>query len=144
MKKGQAVGIASYGAQELSVREITRALRPTLAFSTVTNRYSFAETTVDLVSIGGTIAAQEGSSGGGIVDERGTLAALITTSSQEGPFLTRDMRAVTPEHIRTSFHTETGRDFDANFSKQSIDSLIAESASTFTALGAKLLRALGR
>ncbi len=112
-KLGQEVAIGSYGAQALSTTEITYSLNPTLVSGSIKDYFTFEETTLDVLSLGGSAAAQQGSSGGGILDTEGKLIALITTSSTEGEVSKRDLHAVTAGHIRRSFTKDTGLEFDA-------------------------------
>lgn len=110
---GEAVAIGSYGAQTLTVAQIKSSLYPTLVFGTVKDRFTFEQNTVDVLSLGGSAVAQHGSSGGGVVNQKGELIALITTSSTEGALLERDLHAITVGHIRRSFSDDTGKTFDA-------------------------------
>jgi hypothetical protein len=58
---------------------------------------------VDLVSLGGTVVAQSGSSGGAVVSaQSGALMGLITTESQGTTTASRDLHAITLAHINRS------------------------------------------
>lgn len=109
----ESVAIGSYGAESLTSEQIRTALIPTLVLGVVQDVYTFERTTVDLLSLGGSAAAQHGSSGGGIVNEKGSLVAVITTSSTAGTFASRDLRAITADHIRRSFSKDIGVELDA-------------------------------
>jgi len=112
-EKGAEVVIAAYPAQELESDQIRSSLVITLVTTTVKERYTFETTSVDLISLGGSEAAQTGSSGGGIMTMDGKLVGIITTSTTEGPYAARNLHAITPNHIRRSFAEDTRADFDA-------------------------------
>ncbi|MDO8510058.1 MAG: hypothetical protein Q7S15_00330, partial [bacterium] len=54
---------------------------------------------VDIISLGGVIVAQKGSSGGAVVAESGKLVAIIVTSTEAPQTSERDLRAITLSHI---------------------------------------------
>ncbi len=111
-KVGDAIAIGSYGAQSLTAAQIKDSLMPTLVLGSVRDVYTFGGNTVDLLSLGGSEAAQHGSSGGGVVNARGEMVALITTSSTTGAPSERDLRAVTASHVRESFEKDMGITLD--------------------------------
>lgn len=119
------VVIASYGAQFLGSRQIQFALFPTIVIGSVKDVFTFAENTVDVLALGGSVAAQEGSSGGGVVDMSGSLTGTITTSTIEGATDTRSLDAITASYIRAEYASETG---------QALDLLLAEPTSTTVAI----------
>lgn len=122
--KGEPVVIGSYAAEFLSSTEVRTDLTPTLVFGAVQDRYTFGTNTVDLLSLGGTAAAQEGSSGGGALDKTGSLIGLITTSSSEEDFTARDLHAITPDHIRRSFEADWGQDLDLYLERNTLTQLV--------------------
>src|SRR3989344_5772331 len=65
------VVIASYGAQFLESSQIQSFLFPTVVFGSVKDVFTFATTTIDVLALGGSVAAQEGSSGGGVAGRNG-------------------------------------------------------------------------
>ena len=77
----------------------------TSALATVKEIYTFdGGPRIDLVSVGGTIVSQGGSSGGAIVRMTdGTLNGIIVTASLAGATTAeRDLRAITLAHIDRS------------------------------------------
>jgi len=80
--------------------------------ATINNAFYFSGTagnTIDLYSLGGSIVAQGGSSGGAVVDlEDGTLIGVVVTSTQADTTAEKDLRAVSISHIERSLHTHTG------------------------------------
>lgn len=105
-KVGIPVVIGSYAAQFLSLNEIQSSLYPTIVYGQVQKIYTFASSTVDIFSLGGTAAAQEGSSGGGIVNTNNALAGIVTTSTITGPTQKRDLQAITATYIRRDYAQE--------------------------------------
>ena len=116
---GTPVVIASYGAQFLETNQIQSSLFPTVVFGSVKEVFTFALNTIDVLSLGGSAAAQEGSSGGGVSDASGSLVGTITTSTVEGATATRELDAITASYIRSEYASEMG---------SALDLLLAESA----------------
>lgn len=106
------VVIASYGAQFLQTNEIQSDLFPTVVFGSVKEVYTFTTNTIDVLDLGGSAAAQEGSSGGGVADASGSLVGTITTSTTEGATDTRSLDAITASYIRGEYADETGSALD--------------------------------
>ncbi len=118
---GTPVVIASYGAQFLDLSQVQHDLFPTVVFGSVKNVFTFGTNTIDVLALGGSAAAQEGSSGGGVSNAAGTLVGTITTSTVQGATATRSLSAITASYIRAEYASETG---------QALDLLLAESTST--------------
>ncbi|MDP2655616.1 MAG: serine protease [bacterium] len=114
---GTPVVIASYGAQFLESSQIQSSLFPTIVFGSVKNVFTFASTSIDVLALGGSVAAQEGSSGGGVADGRGELVGTITTSTTKGATETRELDAITSSYIRAEYFRETGQTLDTLLSK---------------------------
>ena len=133
------VVIASYGAQFLQSNQITSNLFPTIVFGSVKDVYTFGTKTVDVLALGGSAAAQEGSSGGGIAESSGSLVGVIMTSTTEGSTDTRSLNAITASYIRGEYASETGEPIDLLLSK-SPSSAISDFAPQVPALE-KLLTA---
>ncbi|HYF13418.1 MAG TPA: trypsin-like peptidase domain-containing protein [Candidatus Paceibacterota bacterium] len=95
--------LAAYSAGFLEGVTIQNNLYITSAYAVVKELFTFAERTVDLVSVGGTIVSQAGSSGGAMVRTRdGTLQGIIVTSTAAETTAQRDLRALTLDHINRS------------------------------------------
>ena len=109
---GAPVAIASYGAQFLKPNQVQSDLFPTLVFGSVKSVYTFGTNTIDVLALGGSAAAQEGSSGGGVADAAGDLVGTITTSTTEGATVSRSLNAITASYIRADYASETGRPLD--------------------------------
>ncbi len=134
---GTAIVIASYGAQFLQSAQVQSSLFPTIVFGSVKDVYTFASTTVDVLALGGSAAAQEGSSGGGVAGVAGTLLGTITTSTVVGDTSTRLLDAITATYIRRAYMNETGKTLDALLAV-SLDQSVADFATKIPALEAIL------
>jgi hypothetical protein len=108
--QGTPIVIASFGAQFLTYAQIQSALSPILVFGSIKDVFTFGTNTIDVLSLGGSAAAQEGSSGGGLADASGTLVGTITTSTIEGSTDTRVLSAVTASYIRSEYAREMNGD----------------------------------
>jgi hypothetical protein len=104
--------IAGYGAQFLGSAQIQSALSPIIVFGSVKEILTFGTNTVDVLDLGGSAAAQKGSSGGGVADASGTLIGTITTSTIEGSTDMRRLDAITATYIRAAYASETGEALD--------------------------------
>ncbi|MBA3789459.1 trypsin-like peptidase domain-containing protein [Patescibacteria group bacterium] len=138
----EAVAIGSYGAQYLTSSELNYSLYPILVFGTIQNRYTFQKNTVDLVSVQGSAASQEGSSGGGMVNAAGELIGTITTSSISGDISTRALNAITIDHMRRSYFADTGNDLDSTLRTESLATLISNFKAKGDLLAALLAQGL--
>lgn len=138
---GDTVIIGSYGAQELDAKEIKSSLYPTIVLGSVKKIFTFTRTTIDLISLGGSIAAQEGSSGGGAVNPRGELVGTLTTSTVTGDAALRNINAITSSYVRTAFTKESGQGIDL-FLKQSTANAVANFAPQIPILEDLLMQGL--
>jgi hypothetical protein len=136
-QSGTAVVIATYGAQFLESNQVRFSLFPTVVFGSVKDVFTFGTNTIDVLALGGSVAAQEGSSGGGVADASGNLVATITTSTIEGATDTRSLDAITASYIRAEYANETSEALDLLFAG-SISSAIAKFAPQISTLAAIL------
>ena len=134
---GTPVIIASYGAQFLESDQIQSSLFPTVVSGTIKKIFTFATNTIDVFSLGGSAAAQEGSSGGGVADMAGTLIGTITTSTVTGATDTRSLSAITASYIRAEYASEMGSALDLLLAEPTAAS-IADFAPQIPALEALL------
>ncbi|MBU0750492.1 serine protease [Patescibacteria group bacterium] len=141
-KAGDAVGVGSYGAQYLTSNEIRTGLYQTLVYGLILKDYTFTTNKVEALSIKAGAAAQPGSSGGGVVNTRGEYTGLITNSSNTGDFSTRELRAITPFHIRNSFKDDMGTELDSYIANSSKQELIAAFKTKSAKLGALVINAI--
>jgi len=138
----EPVAIGSYGAQTLTSTQIKKYLYPTLVFGSIKDQFTFNTDTVDVIALGGSAVAQEGSSGGGVVNTRGELVAVISTSSVVGDLLTRDLHAITVDHLRRSFRADMGSSLDAYLTNVTPAKLVVSFKPTSLSLTNTLVGAL--
>lgn len=98
--------VASYPAGFAGSLTIYNQLSLTSTLATIGRVFTFSESTIDLLSLGGIIVAQQGSSGGAVVDPWGQLAGLIVTSSDAVDTKDRDLRALTLSHVDRTVQSE--------------------------------------
>lgn len=114
---GTPVSIASYGAQFLESAQVQSFLFPTIVFGSIKDIFTFTLYSVDIFTLGGSAAAQEGSSGGGVANGKGELIGTITTSTIKGDTSSRSLNAITATYIRTEYMNETDRSLDSLLAK---------------------------
>lgn len=136
---GTPVSIASYGAQFLESAQVQSFLFPTIVFGSIKDIFTFAVYSVDIFTLGGSAAAQEGSSGGGVANSKGELIGTITTSTIKGDTSTRSLNAITATYIRTEYTNETDRSLDSLFAKP-----VSAAVSDFTAQAQELSSILSK
>ncbi len=111
-EREEPVAIVSYAAQYLSEAELVKALFPTVVLSHVQEVLTFSENTPDVLGFGGSVAAQEGASGGGVVSASGELVGIVTTSKVTGPLEGRSVTAITTPYIQSEYAAQAGRSID--------------------------------
>jgi hypothetical protein len=104
--KGEPVVLVSYPAGFLGGISILKDLSATSAVTTVQDVYTFKASTIDVLAVGGTVVSQKGASGGAVVDGKGTLLGIISTSSNGTTTSTRNLNAITLGYINRSLQTE--------------------------------------
>lgn len=107
------VVVAGYAAGFLGGITVQKELYPVSAISKIYELFTFKDNTLDLISIGGTVVAQRGSSGGAVVDEEGNLIGVIVTSTEAVNTSDRDLRAITISHINRSLAESRGSSISA-------------------------------
>ncbi|HEY4498936.1 MAG TPA: trypsin-like peptidase domain-containing protein [Candidatus Paceibacterota bacterium] len=105
---GHPVIITAYPAGFLGGINIQMNLFLSSATATIQDVYTFIEDTVDLLSLGGSVVSQRGSSGGAVVNASGELIGIVVTSSEAPTTGERDLRAITISHINRVLQKETG------------------------------------
>ncbi len=108
--ENDSVLLASYPAGFLGGPTLQKDLWPVSTIVTIQKVFTFTKSKIDILALGGNIAAQGGSSGGGVVNQWGKLVGLISTSSIGETTAERDLRAVTLSHINDSITEQTGSD----------------------------------
>lgn len=106
---GAPVLLASYPAGFLGSATIQKDLWPASAISSIIQLFTFKTGTIDAISVGGSIIAQKGSSGSGVIDMRtGKMIALISTTTSGDTTAERNLSAITLAHIDRSITADLG------------------------------------
>lgn len=105
-----SVLIGGYPAGFLSGAVIQGSLSSTLALASIQEQLTFGSNHIDLLSLGGSAAAQQGASGGTVTTLEGDAVGVVVTSTMEQTTSERDLRAITFGHINRSLikNGETG------------------------------------
>lgn len=104
---GDSVMVASYPAEFLGANA-TYNLYPATSISHIGHLFTLAQSSVDVLSVGGVLEAQSGSSGGAIVNAWGRLIALISTTSEGATTADRDLRGITLSYIDRDLAAQSG------------------------------------
>lgn len=123
---GDKLVVAGYPAGFLGGITVQKELYAASANATIGQLYTYGGNTVDLFSIGGTVVAQQGSSGGAAADSNGILYGIIVTSSDAPDTASRDLRAISTNYIVRDFEKESGTSLE-NF----LSGNLAETARLF-------------
>ncbi len=107
---GDQVLVASYPAEMVGGLQAVYGLYADTSVTTIKQLLTFGSGTPDVLSLGGVIEAQGGSSGGAIVNQWGKLIALIATTSGGTTTSDRDLRGITLSYINTDILTQEGMD----------------------------------
>ena len=115
----EPVILISYPAGFLGGISVLQDLSVASAITTVQKAYTYSDSTstLDLISVGGTVLSQKGASGGAVIDRHGNVIGMITTTSDGQSTSDRDLRAITISHINRSLSEETTSDIDALFAQ---------------------------
>ena len=135
---GTEVLVAGYPAGFVGGITIQKSLYPASSVTSVREVFTFATSTIDLISVGGSIVAQKGSSGGAVVGRDGRLKGLVVTSTQAESTNDRDLRAITLAHINRDIKESTGYSLGEFLTKN----LTAESHRFITTIAPTLTRLL--
>ncbi|MEI6863969.1 MAG: serine protease [Candidatus Adlerbacteria bacterium] len=106
-QRGEPVLLAAYPAGFLEGITIEMSLYASSAFTTIADIFAFDSRGLpDVVSLGGSVVAQAGSSGGAVVrTQDGALQAIVATATLGDTTATRDLRGITLSHINQSLAT---------------------------------------
>ena len=127
--------VASYPAEFLGGIAAQSDLHPVSSITTIRDLLTFQKNTVDVVSVGGVIGAQSGSSGGAVVNAWGRLIGIISTTSEGETTSDRDLRAITLSYIDRDIKAQSGLNIEgiltgnhaalaANFNTEAASDLI--------------------
>lgn len=105
---GDRLLLAAYPAEFAIQGSRGTTLYPTSVFTRVGELMTFGERSVDLISLGGAVLAQSGSSGGAAVNLWGKLVGIISTTSAGDTTAERELRAITLFYVNRDLQTQTG------------------------------------
>lgn len=105
---GDRLLLAAYPAEFAIQGSRGTTLYPTSVFTYVGELMTFGERSVDLISLGGAVLAQSGSSGGAVVNLWGQLVGIISTTSAGNTTAERELRAITLFYINRDLEIQTG------------------------------------
>lgn len=100
--------VASYPAEFVGGITAQSSLFPASSFSSIKELFTFATNSIDIVSLGGIIEAQSGSSGGAVLNAWGRLVGLIVTMSEGATTAERDLHALSLSYIDRDLNAQTG------------------------------------
>lgn len=103
----EPVLLASYPAGFLGGLSIIQNLNIASSITNIQDVFTFKDGYIDIISVGGTIVSQKGSSGGLVVDRNTSLIGIITTSSEGNTTSSRGLNAITLAHINRSLEAES-------------------------------------
>ena len=109
---GKNIEIGAYPADFLGGQSIQQNLYITTTIAAIADYFTFATSTIDLLSLGGNILAQRGASGGAVTDLDGKLVGLIVTTTEGKTTDERDLHAITIGHIDDKLRIYTGKSLE--------------------------------
>ncbi|MES2014401.1 MAG: serine protease [Patescibacteria group bacterium] len=110
--EGQTMLAAGYPAGFLGGITVQRELYAASAITHVGDVFTFNTDTLDLFSLGGSIVAQQGASGGAVTNEDGVLMGIVVTATDAPDTASRDLRAIATSYIIRDFQKEAGTPID--------------------------------
>lgn len=103
---GEPVLLVSYPAGFLGGLSVLQDLNITSAITNIQDVFTFKNDSIDVLSVGGTVVSQKGSSGGLVVDGDTSLIGIISTSSDGQTTSSRGLNAITISYINRSMQAE--------------------------------------
>jgi hypothetical protein len=110
---GDQVLVGSYPAEFLGGIAAQYDLYADTSVTTIKQLLTFESSTPDVLSLGGVIEAQSGSSGGGVVNAWDRLVGIIATTSSGTTTADRDLRAIALSYINTDIAVQSGQSLNA-------------------------------
>ena len=125
VSEGDDVSVGSYGAEFLTSSQVRSSLYPTITFGSIKEAFTFSRTnnTTDIFAVNAGAAAQQGTSGGAVLNDDDQFLGLITTRTVKADLSLRDLQAITIDHLRRSFEADTGSNLDS-FLRSNLSTLV--------------------
>lgn len=108
IKIGDQVLLAGYPAGFLGGITIQKDLSITSTITEIIEIFTFKSTTLDIISVGGSVVAQQGASGGTVMSKYNKLIGMISTSSSGDNTDDRKLNSITISHINRSLLGNSG------------------------------------
>lgn len=109
---GDDVLVASYPAELVGGIAAQYDLYADSSVTTIKQLLTFSSGTPDVMSLGGIIEAQSGSSGGAVINAWGYLVGLIATTSSGTTTEDRDLRAISLNYINSDLSVQSGKNLN--------------------------------
>ena len=106
--EGQEVALAGYPAENLNYKTTAKRLAYKTATAEIVSLYSFAETSVDMITLSGSSLSRSGVSGGPVTRPTGELLGIMTAVEQAKKKDDRRLRAITLPYIDRMITADTG------------------------------------
>lgn len=105
---GDLVLAAGYPAEFLDGMSTFGNLYASASPTAINKLMTLGTNTIDVISLGGVIQAQSGSSGGAVVNAWERLIGVLTTTSEGATTAERDLRAITLSYISRDLKAQSG------------------------------------
>ncbi|MBP9832376.1 MAG: trypsin-like peptidase domain-containing protein [Candidatus Pacebacteria bacterium] len=141
-EEGQTLIAAGYPAGFLGGITVQKDLYASSAITRVEELFTFKTDTIDLFSLGGSVVAQQGASGGAAVNDIGSLIGIIVTATDAPDTASRDLRAITTSYIIRDFKKESGVGIDTYLNGDTAVAAQTFGSTVAPALTAQLIKAI--
>jgi hypothetical protein len=125
--QGDDVLVASYPAEFTKGISNLNDLYAATSYTSIQKLLTFVTDTADLLSLGGIIEAQSGSSGGAVVNQWDKLVGIVVTTSLGNTTDSRDLHALSLSYISRDMAAQTGLNLPATLAQD-----VASLAKQFT------------
>lgn len=142
--QGDGVLIAGYPAGFLGGLSIQKALYAASSVTSINKLFTFGAGDLDLISVGGSVVAQKGSSGGAVVSRNNKLIGIVVTSTLEETTEERDLRAITLEYINRDFLLHNNRTLEEFMNVDLEEQATAFNSLTSPVLSTIIINAINR